>query len=282
MKKKGINLDRGARIDVNNWEGEENNHLHKEYVEMMEILFCLKEFYLQKIGNKEDCRRVSKFFSRNIYHGVPLTLKNFEKITSEDKEKIVELFNQMTEKYGLEKHWKKDKLWELAEIKSVELFNKFLEEDYIALRSSRFDDIANKFDIFLSPLKENLPVIVIDITMKQEKNIKGKENRLFILNQEEKTPIKYGISCKSGKFIQEEIDASLWIYARVDTSLFLRSIDSQNNEVNKNNIDKEIIDMIYQSLISNFEKLKSKEKLIVEKIQEIKKIKKKSKNYLKI
>ena len=46
--KKRIGLDCRTRIDINNWESKENNQLHKEYVEMMEILFCLKDFFYRK------------------------------------------------------------------------------------------------------------------------------------------------------------------------------------------------------------------------------------------
>lgn len=151
---------------------------------------------------------------------------------------------------NFEKDDKKNMQRELVELKSLELFNKFLKKDYIIFKASPFDHTVNKFNLVLCPLKENLPFIAIDITIDTRKEILNYQKQQVIRLNKKDMMVADGVIHKDGIFMSKQISNPCLFYIPISAKLIKKCINSENKE-----LDKSIFTQIRQDIVLNFEQL---------------------------
>lgn len=293
------------RVDIGDFSTDNLEEINKkgrdrEYTETNKNLFRLlgdtKEIIIRNLTNisvipenhdkirkaQELIQRIDKIIITSPHcpplafgHIIPLTLENFSEINEKQKQEIEALVQCLRKEYNLTDHWERNRKWEIAEVMGAFILQKFLNKYYTAILSSRYDDIANKHDLFLCPLEHKLPNIAIDITTKR--NVKNKEHKFkrFVYNPQN---IEYGIEYKNNQYISKKIEGVFWFWARIDNKLLDEYIEiiKDEKEIEKKERVKEIEKMIFngmsKDIINQFQMIKQIESSFSYKYKEIEKL----------
>jgi hypothetical protein len=169
---------------------------------------------IPKEDNIEDYYRIDINKFSNVYPEGDIK-KDIEKINERElnfkeknekiqKQKIESLSSKTSPDKIIEKELKKENISQgiLFEIFKTSLFNKFLKEDFLVLRTSRYDDIENGVDNLILEKNEGNVICAIDDVTQKKLSTYFEEKKKEILHKNlnlNGVKIKYGVYFEKDK-----------------------------------------------------------------------------------
>jgi hypothetical protein len=118
---------------------------------------------------------------------------------------------------------------ELLEITKTFLFNKYLQKDFITIRSSFYDDYINQIDNVIIDRNSGKVVCAIDETSAMQGNIyEEKRERILEKNRRGGVRLKYGVSLKDNNPTLGDFEGLLYLYLPLEKKYLLQLVKDIN------------------------------------------------------
>lgn len=262
-------IDVNGHIDILEYsrDAKEKGLKEQKYVDVNEMIFALpgikkKIFEEANTNPKNEQKKQGIILDLEIINkllslGFPLSSEKFKEFEGKIEENIIAEGYDILKRYQgnkIERHKAK-----LAEILSINVCQTFFGDKYVAIPSSKYDDIKNKVDFSLCPLENNLIAIGLDVTTIRKGDRVISKHKRFLKSPQQDQVLKHGIKYKDGRLEKNANIEKIGFYVIIKTKWLNLYIERTNNGESTTELERNIFIKICEDIKKRYSEIRKKE-----------------------